>query len=163
MAGDKHDASYYIKCMIGGLLACGLTHTAIVPLDVAKCKKQIDSKFSTGMIDGISKVKAAGQLTLGWAPTFVGYSAQGLGKFGFYEIFKDVYKNIVGEENADKYKKVGWSIASGSAEIIADVLLCPWEATKLKIQLSRPGSEYPDSLMGAFNKIKAEEGKHTFI
>ena len=96
MAGEKHDLTYYGKCMIGGMLACGLTHTAIVPLDVAKCKKQIDKNFSTGMIDGIKKVSAANQLTLGWAPTFVGYSLQGLGKFGFYEIFKDVFKNIVG-------------------------------------------------------------------
>lgn len=96
MGGDAHDASYYFKCMIGGALACGLTHTAICPLDVAKCKKQVDANFSTSMIDGIKKVKANGQLTLGAAPTFVGYSLQGLGKFGFYEIFKDVFKNIVG-------------------------------------------------------------------
>jgi solute carrier family 25 phosphate transporter 3 len=97
MAGDKHDLTYYVKCMIGGMLACGLTHAAIVPLDVAKCKKQIDAGFSKSLVDGLSKVKAAGQLTLGWSPTLVGYSLQGLGKFGFYEIFKDVYKNIVGE------------------------------------------------------------------
>lgn len=97
MAGDKHDLSYYLKCMVGGMFACGLTHTAIVPLDVAKCKKQIDKTFSTGMIDGIKKVTSMGHTTLGWAPTFIGYSAQGLGKFGFYEIFKDVYKKIVGE------------------------------------------------------------------
>lgn len=139
MAAEKHDMSYYFKCMIGGALACGLTHTAIVPLDVMKCKKQIDPSFSTGMISGAKKVIANGQATLGWAPTYIGYSLQGLGKFGFYEIFKDVYKGIVGEENAEKYKKVGWSIASGSAEVIADCLLCPWEALKLKIQLSRPG------------------------
>ena len=43
------------------------------------------------------------------------------------EILKDIYKKIFGEENADKYKKVGWSVASGSAEVIADLLLCPWE------------------------------------
>ncbi len=82
--------------MIGGALACGLTHTAIVPLDVAKCKRQVDPNFSTSMIDGIKKVKANGALTHGWAPTLIGYSAQGLGKFGFYEIFKDVYKKVVG-------------------------------------------------------------------
>ena len=156
---DVHDASYYFKCMIGGVLACGLTHTAIVPLDVMKCKKQIDPTFSKGMLDGIAKVRTNGWTTLGWSPTLLGYSLQGLGKFGFYEIFKDVYKNIVGAENADKYKKVGWSVASGSAEIIADCLLCPWEAVKLKIQLSRPGFEYPDSLVAALNKAKAEEGK----
>lgn len=162
MAGDKHDTSYYLKCMIGGMLACGLTHTAIVPLDVMKCKKQVDKNYCSGMVDGVKKVSSAGQVTLGWAPTLIGYSLQGLGKFGFYEIFKDVYKKIVGEENADKYKKVGWSVASGSAEIIADCLLCPWEAMKLKIQLSRPGFEYPNSLSGAFAKLKAEEGTSGF-
>jgi solute carrier family 25 phosphate transporter 3 len=96
MSGDKHDLSYYVKCMIGGMFACGLTHTAIVPLDVMKCKKQVDKTYCSGMIDGVKKVSAAGQVTLGWAPTLVGYSLQGLGKFGFYEIFKDVYKKIVG-------------------------------------------------------------------
>ena len=160
---DVHDASYYFKCMIGGILACGLTHTAIVPLDVMKCKKQIDPTYCKGMLDGISKVRAAGHGTLGWSPTLLGYSLQGMGKFGFYEIFKDVYKNIVGADKADEYKKIGWSIASGSAEVIADTLLCPWEAVKLKIQLSRPGFEYPNSLMGALNKAKAEEGKILII
>lgn len=93
---DVHDATYYFKCMIGGSLACGLTHAAIVPLDVMKCKKQVDSTYCKNMIDGIKRVSRDGHSTLGWAPTLVGYSAQGLGKFGFYEIFKDVYKKIVG-------------------------------------------------------------------
>lgn len=60
MAGDKHDASYYGKCMIGGLLACGLTHTAIVPLDVMKCKKQADPNFK----GGLATVRAEGKMTL---------------------------------------------------------------------------------------------------
>jgi solute carrier family 25 phosphate transporter 3 len=33
-------------------------------------------------------------------PTFIGYSAQGFGKFGFYEMFKDVYKNAFGDKAA---------------------------------------------------------------
>jgi len=36
-----HDISYYIKCMGGGVLSCGLTHTAVTPLDVAKCNMQV--------------------------------------------------------------------------------------------------------------------------
>lgn len=64
----------------------------------------------------------------GWAPTLVGYSAQGFGKFGFYEIFKDVFKGVVGEEKAKKYQTIGFAISSASAEVIADTLLCPWEA-----------------------------------
>ncbi|KAJ3060547.1 Cu/Pi carrier, partial [Quaeritorhiza haematococci] len=35
-----HDSSYYAKCMLGGVLACGLTHAAITPLDVTKCNMQ---------------------------------------------------------------------------------------------------------------------------
>eukprot|EP00124_Ichthyophonus_hoferi_P003777 Ihof_evm10s352 gene=Ihof_evmTU10s352 len=35
-----HTNSYYAKCMLGGILSCGLTHTAITPLDVAKCNMQ---------------------------------------------------------------------------------------------------------------------------
>ena len=33
----------------------------------------------------------------GWAPTFIGYSMQGLCKFGFYEVFKSLYSNALGE------------------------------------------------------------------
>jgi len=36
--GDVHDLSYYFKCMIGGAMGCGLTHTLIAPLDVVKCR-----------------------------------------------------------------------------------------------------------------------------
>ena len=37
------------------------------------------------------------ELGRGWSPTLFGYSAQGLGKFGFYEVFKNVYSNMLGE------------------------------------------------------------------
>jgi solute carrier family 25 phosphate transporter 3 len=36
-------------------------------------------------------------LVKGWAPTVIGYSLQGFGKFGFYEVFKDLYGNMLGE------------------------------------------------------------------
>lgn len=38
---DVHDMSYYGKCMIAGVLACGVTHAAICPLDIVKCRKQV--------------------------------------------------------------------------------------------------------------------------
>jgi len=28
---EVHDATYYGKCMIGGIFACGLTHMAVCP------------------------------------------------------------------------------------------------------------------------------------
>jgi hypothetical protein len=38
---DVHDMSYYKKCMMGGILSCGLTHAAMCPLDIVKCRKQV--------------------------------------------------------------------------------------------------------------------------
>jgi len=164
MGADKHDLSYYFKCMIGGALGCGITHTAIVPLDIVKCRKQIDPTLYKSMLHGFKTIRATegpSGLTLGWAPTLIGYSMQGLGKFGFYEIFKDVYAGIVGEENARKYKIIGWSLSSACAEVIADCLLCPFEALKVRIQTSIPGT-YPTHFPTAFAKLKAEEGTAGF-
>jgi len=80
-----------------------------------------------------------------------------MGKFGFYEIFKDVYKKIVGEENYQTYRRIGWSISSACAEVIADILLCPLEAVKVRVQTSKPGT-FPTDFGTAFAKIKADEG-----
>ena len=43
MSADNHNMSYYAKCMAGGIFACGLTHAAICPLDIVKCRKQVTS------------------------------------------------------------------------------------------------------------------------
>lgn len=50
---DKHDLIYYLKCKTGGLLACGLTHTAVVTLDLVKCRRQVDPNFSKNLFEGI--------------------------------------------------------------------------------------------------------------
>jgi len=52
---------------------------------------------------------------------------QGFGKFGFYEMFKDVYKGILGEKAA-QYQTIGFLVSSACAEVIADTMLCPFEA-----------------------------------
>ncbi len=41
MPQDVHDMSYYSKCMVGGILSCGITHTLMCPLDIVKCRKQV--------------------------------------------------------------------------------------------------------------------------
>lgn len=120
---------YFLLCGLGGILSCGSTHTAIVPLDLVKCRIQVSNSsgrigyrspslyfefvwvvsFSNfqvnpqkykGIIQGFgTTVREEGIRALGkgWAPTFVGYSLQGLGKFGCYEIFKIFYSDMLGE------------------------------------------------------------------
>ena len=76
-------------------------------------------------------------LARGWAPTFIGYSMQGTCKFGFYEIFKNLYGNAMGEENAFLYRTTLYLAASASAEFFADIALAPMEAVKVNHPLFR--------------------------
>jgi solute carrier family 25 phosphate transporter 3 len=156
---SDHNLSYYIKCMIGGAMACGLTHTAVVPLDIVKCRAQVDPVKYPSLGKGFSVTLAdegARGLSIGWFPTLIGYSLQGTFKFGFYEIFKDVYAGIAGD-NAYKYRTIGFSLASASAEVIADVFLCPFEACKVRMQTSKVGT-FPTEFAKAFNTIHGTEG-----
>jgi solute carrier family 25 phosphate transporter 3 len=72
--------------------------------------------------------------TIGWHATLVGYSCQGFGKFGFYEIFKDVYKKALGPK-AEKYQTMGFLASSACAEVIADTMLAPFEAVSTRCSL----------------------------
>ncbi|PAA69276.1 hypothetical protein BOX15_Mlig006234g1, partial [Macrostomum lignano] len=154
--------TYYAYCGFGGVLSCGLTHTAVVPLDLVKCRMQVDSVKYPGIVKGFKVTLAEDGvrgLAKGWAPTLIGYSLQGLGKFGFYEVFKNMYGNMMGEENAFLYRTSLYLAASASAEFFADMLLAPMEATKVRIQTS---SGYAKNLREAFPKMLAAEGATTF-
>lgn len=160
-AGPAHDLSYYSKCMVGGALSCGLTHTAIVPLDLIKCRMQTNPGAYKSLVDGfkvISREAGVAGLTIGWHATLIGYSIQGLFKFGLYELFKDVYSNMAGEENAWKYRTYLYLAASASAEVFADIGLCPMESVKVRIQTSPPEAKFPTGLGAAIARIKDAEG-----
>jgi len=116
--------------MLGGIIACGPTHTLVTPLDLVKTRRQVDPKLYTSNFKAWRSIYAGEGLRgvfFGWSPTFVGYSLQGFGKYGFYEIFKHLY----GDEWFPKSNRtLVYLGASASAEFIADILLCPWEAIK---------------------------------
>lgn len=70
-------------------------------------------------------------LVKGWAPTFFGYSIQGMFKFGLYEVFKVQYSALVGEEVSYEYRTSLYLVSSASAEFFADIGLAPFEAAKV--------------------------------
>jgi solute carrier family 25 phosphate transporter 3 len=153
---ELYSPKFYGLCAAGGMMACGLTHTAIVTLDVLKCRKQIGLQTSVREI--LAKEGSRG-LVLGWAPTLIGYSAQGLFKYGFYEYFKKTYSDMAGEENAKKYKDILYLSASASAEVLADIALCPWEAVKVRIQTDDPRNrKFPTTLREGLPTIVRNEG-----
>lgn len=55
----------------------GVTHTAVTPLDLVKCRRQVDSKMYKGNFEAWGKIgRAEGfrGIFTGWSPTFFGYS-----------------------------------------------------------------------------------------
>ncbi|KAF2435861.1 mitochondrial carrier [Tothia fuscella] len=156
---DLYSPKYYAACTLGGLLACGLTHTVVTPLDLVKCRRQVDSKMYTGNFQAWGKIGRAegfrGVYT-GWSPTFFGYSAQGAFKYGGYEFFKKTYSDMVGEQNAYKYKTWLYLGASASAEFIADIALCPFEAIKVRMQTTIP--PFATGTFNGWNQITGKEG-----
>lgn len=112
-----------------------------------------------GIFDGwrtILKAEGFRGILTGLGPTAIGYSFQGAGKYGFYEYFKHKYSHIVSEESAHKYRGFVYLAASASAEFVADIFLCPWEALKVRIQTSYP--PFARNTVEGFQKLKASEG-----
>ena len=55
----------------------GLTHTAVTPLDLVKCRRQVDAKLYKGNFEAWGKIgRAEGfrGIFTGWSPTLFGYS-----------------------------------------------------------------------------------------
>lgn len=59
------------------------------------------------------------------------------------------------------YKVFGYAISSACAEFIADIFLCPLEATKVRMQTSVPGT-FPKNIIPAMRQIHLEEGTNGF-
>jgi len=157
-------AKYYALCAVGGALSCGLTHTAVTPLDLVKCRIQVNKEKYKSIGNGFKVTVAEGGargLVLGWAPTAIGYTMQGICKFGFYEFFKNIYSGMLGEENTYLYRTSLYLAASASAEFFADIALSPMECVKVRMQTSPPGT-FPTTLRAAAPLIMKEEGINGF-
>ncbi|SCU81605.1 LANO_0B03686g1_1 [Lachancea nothofagi CBS 11611] len=152
---------YYAACTIGGLVACGPTHSAVTPLDLVKCRRQVDASLYKSNIEGWRQiVKTEGGLSkvfTGFGATAIGYSFQGAFKYGGYEYFKHQYSVMVSPETAHKYRTGIFLAASASAEFIADLFLCPWEAIKVRQQTAMP-PPFARNVFDAYSKMVGAEG-----
>jgi solute carrier family 25 phosphate transporter 3 len=149
---------YYGLCVFGGALSCGVTHTGVLPLDLVKCRIQVEpakyKNLRTGFPITLREDGVRG-IYKGWAPTLIGYSLQGCFKFGLYEVFRILYSQALGEEKTYLWRTSLYLAASASAEFFADIALAPWEALKVRIQ-TQPG--WANTLREGFPKLLKEEG-----
>ena len=82
--------------------------------------------------------------------------AQGAFKYGGYEYFKRFYSDLVGEERAHRWRTGLYLTASASAEFIADIALCPFEAAKVRMQTTIP--PFAKGTFDSISKITGKEG-----
>ncbi|ROW06505.1 hypothetical protein VMCG_04273 [Cytospora schulzeri] len=153
----------YSRFALAGAICCSVTHGALTPVDVVKTRIQLDPlKYNKGMIGGFKQViqsEGAGALLTGFGPTAAGYFMQGAFKFGGYEFFKQQAINVIGYENASNYRTGVYLASSACAEFIADIALCPLEATRIRL-VSDP--TYANGLLGGFSKMAKNEGIGAF-
>lgn len=156
--------SDYVKFFAAGALAATSTHAAATPIDVVKTRVQVDDAMK-----GLNMVKATrtivanegtSALLTGFGPTAVGYLVQGGAKFAGYEYFKKQYISLVGgPEKAVNSRMAVYLGASATAEFFADILLCPLEATRIRL-VSQRG--YAKGLTSGFMRMAREEGFRGF-
>ncbi|KAG0218853.1 mitochondrial carrier domain-containing protein [Mortierella sp. GBAus27b] len=149
----------YSRFALAGAFSCGLTHGAVTPFDVVKTRIQLDpttyNKGMMGTFKQVVKAEGTGALLTGLGPTFIGYFIQGAFKFGGYEFWKKTLIDFVGQENAVHHRTAIYMIGSGAAEFVADIALCPLEATRIRL-VSQPS--FASGLVSGFSRIWKEDG-----
>lgn len=159
----QYSVGDYAKFALAGAIGCGSTHSSMVPVDVVKTRIQLEpTVYNRGMVDSFRKIisqEGAGALLTGFGPTLLGYSIQGAFKFGGYEVFKKFFIDKLGYDTAAKYKNSVYITSAAAAEFLADIALCPLEATRIRL-VSQP--TFANGLVGGFSRILKEEGVGSF-
>ncbi|CAK7329067.1 unnamed protein product [Dovyalis caffra] len=151
---EEFSPAYYGLCTVGGMLSAGSTHLAITPLDVLKVNMQANPIKYNRILSGFStlwKEQGPSSLWRGWSGKLFGYGVQGGCKFGLYEYFKRLYSGVLVDQN----RNFIFFFSSASAQVFADVALCPFEAVKIRVQ-TQP--KFAKGLADGFPKLYKAEG-----
>jgi len=149
----------YSRFALAGALGCSITHGALTPVDVVKTRIQLEpTVYNKGMVDAfrqVIKAEGSGALLTGFGPTAAGYFLQGAFKFGGYEFWKKTFIDTLGFETAQNNRTLVYLASAGIAEFFADVVLCPLEATRIRL-VSQP--TFAPGLVSGFTRLMKEEG-----
>ncbi|KAI0182059.1 mitochondrial phosphate carrier protein [Hypoxylon sp. FL1284] len=142
-----------------GAICCSFTHAILTPVDVVKTRVQLEpAVYNRGLAGGLRQVVAydgAAALLTGFGPTVTGYFLQGAFKFGGYEFFKRKANDYLGPEKAAANRSAVYLASSASAELLGDILLCPFEAARIRL-VSQP--LFASNMLTALGKMTRYEG-----
>jgi solute carrier family 25 (mitochondrial phosphate transporter), member 3 len=156
----------YFACFLAGGLSSSV-RWALIPLEVVKTKMQVNgaaasSSSIVGSILSIYRTDGVRGLSRGLSPMAMAYGIQTSTKYGCYEIFKDrLTPTDCGNPNHVWIYK---AIAAGLAEATADVLMCPWEMVKVRVQTAalQGDRSFPERLVPAFLEMARHPKLYNF-
>ncbi|KAL7624251.1 hypothetical protein AAE478_005811 [Parahypoxylon ruwenzoriense] len=144
---------------VSGAICCSFTHAILTPVDVVKTRVQLEpAKYNRGLAGGMRQIVASDRpaaLLTGLGPTVTGYFLQGAFKFGGYEFFKRKTNDWLGPEKAAANRNAVYLASSAAAEFLGDILLCPFEAARIRL-VSQPS--FAPGMLTALGKMARQEG-----
>lgn len=162
-SGDGLPWETVAKIFLAGGTGCCLSHATATPLDVIKTRQQFDPERYTHSGTGealgvlavgkrIAQEEGPAMLLQGLGSTCLGYLLQGAVKYGLWETFLA----SMGYGTAAGITKV-WILvlAAFSADMIASVVLCPFERARIRL-VSDP--EYARGPLKAMAQMVQDEG-----
>jgi solute carrier family 25 (mitochondrial phosphate transporter), member 3 len=161
----ERDAQYYCSCAFGGVVA-STNRWIQQPLDVAKVRMQVlagENRNTFLELRAIYVEEGVRGWYKGLAPTALAYASQTGAKYFFYELFKDQIAStqLAGQRDRCYSRELVYLGAAAAAEMIATVLMCPWEMIKVRLQTSTDGT-FPERLRPALAYMIRNSRKHRF-
>jgi len=146
-ATEALSRSEAVRYFFAGGMCCGLSSGATVPIDVVKTRMQTDPHLQTLSVPDAARhivtEEGSSALFTGLGSTLMGFTINGAVKYGLYEVFKPFATDILPE--APQF--IAFMLAAAFAEVFASALLCPLEATRIRL-VTEPtfGKEVFDAL-----------------
>lgn len=156
-------SSYYLHCGICGALS-STCRWPLSPLELIKTRMQVDpiryGDFRNTFQSILTQHGIRG-LYCGLGPTALAYGFQTATKYSLYEMVKDRFHGWLGPEQARDYRSFIYIVSAATAEACADILMCPWEMVRVRIQTSPPGT-FPQHLAPALREMIAHRQYYRF-
>lgn len=148
-----------IRYFFAGGICCCISHGMTVPIDVVKTRMQTDPDVMQLSVLEAAKViyarEGAKGLLAGFGSTIIGFSTSGAVKYGLYEVFKPFAQDFVSASPVLPNAPVlGFLLAGACAELVASTLLCPLEATRIRL-VTDP--TYGNEVFDALPRLLREE------
>ncbi|POW17187.1 hypothetical protein PSTT_00648 [Puccinia striiformis] len=164
---ELYSTKYYTACVSAGVVACGLTHALVTPLDLVKCRRQVDKTLYKSNFDGWSKIYKSGGLKglyTGVGPTWLGYSIQGGCKYGSMNFSRrnvikpsvDNYMIVKSQDTQTRLDRRDIPSRIGLSRVDSRYSILPMEAVKVRMQTTIP--PFATGTVDGFKKFVAVEG-----